>query len=180
MSFLTDFNGLVRPCFVETGTGQGDTLRTAAANAFEVLHSIECSQGLYLQAVTNFGRDPRVHLWHGESAGILPWILDPTRPTTFWLDAHWSGGEFGEGRPSVECPLLLELEAILAKPWTVPPIILIDDAHALDGSYFQSQGSRDRGFHPEAWPTIEQVRALVPPMFSLRRTETVLRFEVSP
>jgi hypothetical protein len=177
MTFLTDYNGLVRDCFVETGTGGGDSLFQAQRNAFAILHSVEWSHHLYLGAVQRFGRDPRVHLWHGDSAVILPAILDPQRPTTFWLDAHWAGGGFTEEHPPHDCPLLGELAAIFAVPWVVPPIVLVDDATVLDGTFLQTPRARELNFRPGDWPSVAEVRAAVPPQYQMIRNDAVIRFE---
>jgi hypothetical protein len=181
MSVLTDFSGLVRPVFIETGTGFGDTLAKALELPFISVHSIECSPEIYRAAVARFGRRPRAHVWYGDSREVLPLIIDNTVATTFWLDAHWSGGTYGESRPPVECALLGELAAIFAVSWVAKPIILVDDCEAFDPGFFRKPllgpiGAL-AGFRPSEWPAMADVLRSVPPGYSATRIGNILRVE---
>ena len=93
--------------FVETGTYLGDTVRLALEHGFKKIHSIELNKRLYDDAVKMFKDDPAVKIWLGDSAEILPIIIDEigNNKATFWLDAHASGplvGGKSGGSPVVD------------------------------------------------------------------------------
>jgi len=107
---------------VETGTQYGQMV-SALRNDFAEIYSIELNEDLFHAARRNFARCPHVHLLQGDSAVVLPELLQKLAPPLlFWLDAH--GGAI---------PLIQELEAILSDP-AAGNVILIDDAHALEGN----------------------------------------------
>src|SRR5262249_34974387 len=115
--------------FIETGTNKGDSLAAAVAAGYPACLSVEFVEGLHLFASERFPGQPRVRLFHGSSPDTLPKMIDPTRTTTFWLDAHYSGSDRSWQDPRYgECPLLEELKVIMAAPWQSWPILCIDDA----------------------------------------------------
>lgn len=145
--------------FIETGTGGGWTLLNAAEAGFRDLWSIEFDEMAYEYNREKFKDLPHVHLLHGDSRDMLARVVQRTVPTTFWLDAHFSGGSFWyderhEGRH--QCPLLAELNVILAQDWETPPVILIDD-WVLFLPWEQER--YDQGFRREEWPYLPDVVA---------------------
>lgn len=103
-------------------------------------------------------------------------MIDPTKSTTFWLDAHYSGNnrEWHDPRYG-ECPLLKELEIIAAAPWKEPPIICIDDAYIFHERVWQGPSWI---FQPELftrshWPLLADIQRLIPD-YELREENYVL------
>jgi len=100
--------------FVETGTYKAATAVWASKH-FEQVFTIEAAQPFYQEAVKLYSYIEHIHFIHGHSTESLCTLVDAfeqeSRRATFWLDAHWSGGEtYGE---QDECPLLEELKIIL-------------------------------------------------------------------
>lgn len=177
--------------FIETGTCAGETLSNAVdVETFKECHSVECYQPAYLKMVKHFLHVPKAKIYLGSSPDILPYLIDPKRATLFWLDAHYvpDFGQYQEhGEPVLDlygqCPLLAELDVIMALQWEAPAYILIDDAH-LFGQEFWDAAS-DQGVQPDGtiledivkigdasflrkglkrdqWPTMEQIKAKLP------------------
>ena len=114
---------------VETGTYYGEMVAFASAH-FDSIHTIELDPRLADFARRNFQGNRRVHLHEGDSQTILPQILAKVAsPTLFWLDAGYYGWDNSMGSRS---RLGAELEAILRHP-VAGHVILMDDAHALNG-----------------------------------------------
>ena len=114
---------------IETGTAHGAMVEACIPH-FNMIHSIELSFPFYIECVKRFGKNTNVVLWHGDSAQILPSILEsgrivPNEPCIYWLDAHCSGGDTA-GDPN-NSPLEAEIAAILQ--YRTSGIILIDDQH---------------------------------------------------
>lgn len=131
--------------FVETGTYAGDTLAHIAARREVTCASIELDDTLFAAAEQRFHRWPQVTIHHGNSAEVLPRILDGVpEPTLFWLDGHYSGA--GTGRGELDTPVVAELNTLLGLP-AVGHVILIDDARCFDGR--------------DGYPTLEDLLALV-------------------
>ena len=128
---------------VETGTLFGDTI-VATRRHFDRVYSIELSPELHTKARRRLRRFRNVTLLQGDSAEVLPQLLDEIdEPCLFWLDAHYSGGV--SARAALDSPLRAELAAILAREHD-RDVILIDDASYLSG---------ERG-----WPTWDELRDL--------------------
>lgn len=159
MSVLSNFEGLVDDVFIETGTGAGDTLHNATHYGFNDIYSIEQDELLAREAVVRFLTDERVVIFRGSSPKLLPKVIDPYRATTFWLDAHWAGGGYGETFvEGAECPLMEELKIINSYLWVIPPKILIDDVVMFrnDGGLGLEHDARAR-FDWSQWPTISEI-----------------------
>jgi hypothetical protein len=112
--------------FVETGTFKGESLR-AARKIFPECHSIEMSPEYFAEAQKNFANSDGIHLHHGDSPSALSRFQQTlaSKPTLFWLDAHWCVGEHTAGAES-QSPLLGELRAI--GELHPESVVLIDDA----------------------------------------------------
>ncbi|HYL68402.1 MAG TPA: class I SAM-dependent methyltransferase [Candidatus Limnocylindria bacterium] len=114
---------------IETGTYYGEMI-SAVKNSFERIYSIECDPSLARRAIREFARHPNIEILGGDSQDVLPELLKSIRePALFWLDAGyygWAGLESDKRRLSAE------LEAILRHP-VKGHVILMDDAHGLDG-----------------------------------------------
>ena len=163
MGYLTNYAplgfNLVRDVFIETGTYAATTLRAAARAGYKTLHSIELNEVMYRQAVAalpDIAGGADVHVYFGSSPVILPLIMDGSKPTLFWLDAHWCGGAPTEkpcswDKAYGQCPLAAELQAIMAVKWQTPPYILIDDAQMFTRTRFPGS------FDEKQWPTVSQI-----------------------
>lgn len=112
---------------VETGTYLGNMI-FAQRNTFSTIYSIELASKYFTEAVKRFRKYPHIHIREGNSAEVLPTILDELDTSAlFWLDGHFSGGETAES----VCPVMDELNAILET--SVSHVILIDDARLFNG-----------------------------------------------
>jgi hypothetical protein len=112
--------------FVETGTFEGEAT-ARMRSLFGEIHTVELSDKYYVDAVTRFGDDTAVKLYHGDSRDVLRSLQPNLRDKSvlYWLDAHWCVADETAGERS-QCPLLEELEAI--KSLNSSSVILIDDA----------------------------------------------------
>lgn len=167
---LIDFTfegvSLLRPVFIETGTYLGDSLESAWRAGFNLLHSIEINADNHRRAVERFAGRPNVHLHLGSSPDILGDIIDPSMPTTLWLDAHYQGRDRREqDARRGECPLLEELRVVFSFDWS--PIVLIDDARMFDHR-------RPPGFESSDWPSLAAIRQAVPERFTIKEHDGVL------
>lgn len=116
--------------FIETGTFLGETVAVMRWHVGRVI-SIELDEDLYRQAERRFHGDPRVSIVHGDSADVLPMVLEPIQqPALFWLDGHYSGGITAHG-PS-QTPVLSEIKHVLSLRQP-NHVILIDDARKFTG-----------------------------------------------
>ena len=134
--------------FVETGTYKGDTVKAMLLSGlFTQIHSIDLEQGRADGAAKRFKSFPHIHCWHGDSARILPVILqDLHEPALFWLDAHASCEQVAEtGAPT---PLPAELDAVLTHECAADHVILIDDARYYTSSF-------------PGYPTLDELKAAV-------------------
>ena len=113
------------PIFVETGSYVGDGIKNAIFAGFQSIHSIELAEKHYQYCKSYFKYNNAVQLHSGDSIAVLPDILSNlTQPATFWLDAHYSGGDT-DFQGSLT-PLMKELELIKNHP-IKEHTILIDD-----------------------------------------------------
>ncbi len=131
--------------FVETGTFQGASLKWAAAN-FERVWTVEINPDYQRQAMQAVGPLPNVTFLLGNSRHHIAEICSELDgPALFWLDAHAGAGFFG---PNENCPLLNELEAVLASDR--PHCILVDDARAF-------VAPPPPPFDYRKWPSLDEV-----------------------
>jgi hypothetical protein len=114
---------------IETGTYYGEMI-SAVKNSFDRVFSVEKDPALARRAAGVFARNPKIQILEGDSQQVLPALLKSlAQPALFWLDAGyygWAGLESDKRRLSVE------LESILRHP-VKAHVILMDDAHGLDG-----------------------------------------------
>jgi hypothetical protein len=135
---------------VETGSCDGDTVEYTR-HFFKDVYSIELSDHLYGLCRQRFAECPGVHLFHGDSALLLPCILHGiSRPAVFWLDAHWSEGITARGPQ--DSAIQGELDAVLG--WGRDDIVvIIDDVRAFgkakDYPPIESIRARILGAHPD-------------------------------
>ncbi|MBF0420166.1 MAG: hypothetical protein HQL78_08380 [Magnetococcales bacterium] len=95
--------------------------------------SIELDAGYFIAAKTRFAHYKNVQLLHGDSGHLMTYIIEAlSKPTLFWLDGHYSGGNTGKGK--FDTPVSEELQAILKSPVN-GHVILIDDARCFDGTH---------------------------------------------
>lgn len=126
---------------VETGTYLG-SMAMEMRRFFRAVHTIELDPALSARARRLFRGDRRVTVWEGDSATVLPRVLERLDASVlFWLDAHHSGGLTARGER--ETPLRAELACVLSRPGD--DVVLIDDAHEL--------GRGD-------YPSLDEVRAV--------------------
>ena len=104
---------------------------------------------MYDGAVTRFASNPRVQVVNGDSGTELPRHVDRSRPTLYYLDAHWSGGvTAGE---EIDCPIRDELAALAhGNP---DDCIVIDDAHLFETPPAWRDASK--------WPPMAELRELL-------------------
>ena len=115
---------------IETGTFTGETVEAVRARSSRVI-SIELEPSLHAAAVRRFARASNVTLLQGDSAALLPGILDEVQPPAlFWLDGHYAGsGTAGAGTS----PLLREVRTLLSRS-PRGDVIRLDDARQLTGT----------------------------------------------
>lgn len=188
-------NALSLEMFIETGTEDGGTLANAA-EVFSACHSIEIDHNVYLKASRRFLHNKNVKVYHGNSPDVLPWLIDPTKPTLFWLDAHYDAGSVEVPNKYGQCPLLAELGVIASFDWKAPAYIMIDDAHCFSDLFWDlpgmiyttpygnqipdvvkigKKGWRRSGCRREEWPSLEQIKVVLPNhIFSLREYEDII------
>jgi hypothetical protein len=117
--------------FIETGTFTGEMIEAMRPH-FQRLISIEMSPEIHEGARRRFAGDPRIELLLGDSAVVLPRVLEQVRdPALFWLDGHFMGGCTARG--GEDSPVRHELGALLAHP-VRRHLVLIDDARLFDGT----------------------------------------------
>jgi hypothetical protein len=114
---------------IETGTYYGEMV-SAMKSKFEQIYSIEQNPELAARAKREFAKDFHIHIIQGDSQTALPDLLKSVdEAALFWLDAGYYGwsGEQGDKKR-----LGVELDAILRHQIN-GHVILMDDAHGLDG-----------------------------------------------
>lgn len=157
---------------IESGTCRGNGSRALSKNFKQVI-TIELSEELYCRAKNRLTEDfPNIEFINGNSASVLTKILptlSASKPTFFFLDAHWSGDSsvdwscsewkgYGvdtahlgqkDSVPSSkeQCPLEEELRAIVAN-CLGPAFLLIDDMKNIPEA---GAGAKNLAFAGEDW-----------------------------
>lgn len=141
------------PIFFETGTFKGHAIELALQCDFEKIYSVEIDSFLTHEAKEKFHEEilsGRVEIIYGDTAVLFETLISKLdKPTTFWLDDHWSGGNL---IGKVKCPLPIELEALKNHP-IKNHTLMIDDTRMF-GSYW-GHGLSKEGI-------LEQVMAINP------------------
>ena len=139
--------------FIETGTYLGQMV-DAMRYRFKKLKSIELSEELYKRAKEKFKSSPHIKLYMGDSAAVLPHIIESLQePALFWLDGHYSGGITTKGKSTT--PILEELAAIATLQCKF--VILIDDARLFTGE--------------DDYPEINSLKSVITNYFPLHKVE---------
>jgi hypothetical protein len=145
--------------FIETGTYRaGTSLWAHQCGQFERVITIEGYRKRYDGNIATYGLHslPGLEFVYGDSRTKLAEILKTvSEPAVFWLDAHWCGdGALDSHAIGDECPLREELLAINDHKAAPSHVILIDDARLfIEPPPYPH--------HPEQWPTMQEVEALL-------------------
>jgi len=111
------------PCFIETGTYNGDTIFSLEPY-FNKLYTIEFSEKYHNNTKRKY-RGNKIDFLLGDSSivfeSLLPNISDKS---IFFLDGHWSGGDTGHS--TKDCPLDEEV-TLIHELFQNEAIIIIDD-----------------------------------------------------
>ena len=119
--------------FIETGSYVGEGIKNAIFSGYKEIHSIELADKYYQFCKDYFKHIDWVSLYHGDSVEQLPNILNKlTTRATFWLDAHYSGGD--TAFVNAITPLMNELDIIKDHP-IKNHVIIIDDLREWRADY---------------------------------------------
>lgn len=117
---------------IETGTYHGDMI-WAMLNHFDRIVSIELGDAFYHAAKQKFSPYPHITILHGDSANVLPHVLEPiSEACLFWLDGHYNPYDPSTARGDHDTPIIGELNHILNHRVS-DHVILIDDARCFIG-----------------------------------------------
>ncbi len=134
--------------FLETGSYRGVSLEYFR-DKFQSIHSIELSRKWYEYCSQKFRKDLHIVIHHGNSAKILPQLMEGIRqPIIVFLDAHYSGGSTAKADERCDSPLLHELAYLKERKYD--DIIIVDDT-----AFFDSKGGSEPDTSPgedEIWP----------------------------
>lgn len=111
------------PCFIETGTLNGETT-FALEPFFNKLYTIEFSEKYYNTTKNNYDGN-KINFILGDSSDVFKSLLPNIRDNCiFFLDGHWSNGDTGHSVK--DCPLNEEITHI-NNLFQKEAIIIIDD-----------------------------------------------------
>ena len=111
------------PCFIETGTLNGDTT-FALEPYFNKLHTIEFSEKYHTNTKNRYIGN-KINFLLGDSSSVFETLLPTiTDKSIFFLDGHWSGGDTGHSVK--DCPLDEEITHI-NNLFIHEAILIIDD-----------------------------------------------------
>ncbi len=132
--------------FVETGTAYGDTAELAAI-IFDQVWSCDIDPTLIEHARNRLSEYTSIVDLAVESSLDFLRRIKPqvSQPVMYWLDAHWCGGPI---KPTKECPLIDEIEAIGSL--NTHSVLVIDDINLMESP-------PPLPHNPAHWPTIAQV-----------------------
>ncbi len=141
---------------IQTGTQLGKGLKYCSPH-FNTIHTIELDDRYYHESKKRLAKFTNINCHHGSSPVVLRKVIDPTRATTIFLDAHFVATDDLPNQVQNQCPLLWELCAIFSFRWKAPMSVVIDDAHMHQRSFWKLR--RARGYDREQWPRAETLRA---------------------
>jgi len=141
--------------YVETGTYKGENLEAIIdSSLFDNIYSLELDAKWYEYNKNRFSDKGNVHFYHGDSAELLPLVLDKKiESCIFFLDAHYSGP--GTAMGIVESPLLSELHTLSQANLTANCVIIIDDCRML-GKKGLTENSKNYQAFDSDWSEITQ------------------------
>lgn len=115
--------------FIETGTHMGDGVQEALDAGFTCIHTVDISPFCFGYCTARFeGLRDKVNLFNGDSRQFMRRTLAHlTTQATFWLDAHFCGGDGGN---KSDVPLMKELSLLSRHPIR-NHVILIDDVRLM-------------------------------------------------
>jgi hypothetical protein len=129
---------------VETGTGEGLSVRWALQCQFRAIHSVELEISLHARAEQFFTGIPFVHLSQGESTSFLLGLLpNLPGPKLVFLHAHLAGDadfELSSFDPSIKAPEsfpLLDEVKLLQNFFGPKDVLIVDDARMFQAGHFQ-------------------------------------------
>ncbi len=147
--------------FIETGTYLGNTAIWASEH-FETIYTIEIDHEISQKAFFNARHKNNINFIIGDSSKELSAISSAlTGSNIYWLDGHWCQEV---PKISFECPLVYELNSIVARP---DDIILIDDARFF-------MGVVPYPHDPSNWPRIDEVLLILRNKYPEHRIVIVL------
>lgn len=121
--------------FIETGSYQGEAVGFALDLGFLSIHTIEFDPARAAGVRNRFHNNPEVRVYDGDSAKILPWILQKAAgvgPCTCWLDGHPEGTLTPDNTP-----LLAELRCLAGHAKLHRVTVLIDDIRLFSPELLQ-------------------------------------------
>ena len=176
LGFFSGLSSWVQPYgvqhFVETGTSGGAAVALAATLPFRSIASIDLSQAVVDQARTQFASDPRISIYQGDSAVVLPTVLQMLDGASLlcWLDAHYPQ-MYGMADQGTMLPLEQELLALFDYPGIATSGILIDDVWC-----YEFEGEQVPGNFPGETPHAKKSPSLLDDTaVLLRDSHVVLR-----
>lgn len=141
---------------IETGTDGGMSLMQCS-EIFHTIHTIELNLNSYNRGFRRLKKRHNITAHLGNSPEVLPKIIDSSRETVFFLDAHFVAGGVSVEGP--QCPLMQELSVILGCKWRVPPVIIVDDARMFDEWFWSKPWSRE--YRKSEWPRLAEIQDFV-------------------
>jgi hypothetical protein len=119
------------PCFIETGTYNGDTI-FAIEPYFNSVYTIEFSEKYYNNTKNRYHGN-KIQFIKGDSSIVFSSLLPTiTEKTVFFLDGHWCCGD--SGLSDKVCPLDEEITHI-TNLFKHDAILIIDDYRAFGTSW---------------------------------------------
>lgn len=113
--------------FYETGSWHGDGIQQALNAGFSYIYSCDISKQFYDECDQRFKNNSNVFLFNCSSDFFLFGNRKETKPSLFWLDAHFPV-DYGTYIPDEKfrLPLITELE-ILRDKWDISKSVIICD-----------------------------------------------------
>jgi hypothetical protein len=138
--------------FIETGTGEGVSLRHALQFDFDKIYTIEMVEELYNRTKRVFNDEKINFVLNNSKEGLIEILKDFNKDENilFWLDAHFPGADFGlcsyadEKNDKIRIPLESELIAISSIRDCSKDYFIIDDLRIYEDGNFEGGNWSDR------------------------------------